>query len=155
VPVEVKQLDLNDVARETLAFLSSLAIARQVQVRDVLAQVPLLIMGDSTQLQQVLLNLIVNALDATADKPTSERVITVRTERSEGWIEFSTSDSGPGIPPDKLKEVFEPFFSTKPSGMGMGLSIAKTIVQSHGGTIVAQNQTRGGATISIRLPVKL
>jgi signal transduction histidine kinase len=111
-------------------------------------------MGDSTQLQQVLLNLIVNALDATADKPISERVIIVRTERSEGWIEFSTSDSGPGIPPDKLKEVFEPFFSTKPSGMGMGLSIARTIVESHGGTIVAQNQTRGGATISVKLPVK-
>jgi signal transduction histidine kinase len=155
VPIEVKQLDLNDVARDTLAFLSSLAIARQVQVRHVLAQVPLPIMGDSTQLQQVLLNLIVNALDATADKPISERVIIVRTERSEGWIEFSTSDSGPGIPPDKLKEVFEPFFSTKPSGMGMGLSIARTIVESHGGTIVAQNQTRGGATISIKLPVKL
>jgi signal transduction histidine kinase len=155
VPIEVKQLDLNDVARDTLAFLTSLAIARQVQVRHVLAQVPLPIMGDSTQLQQVLLNLIVNALDATADKPISERVIIVRTERSEGWIEFSTSDSGPGIPPDKLKEVFEPFFSTKPSGMGMGLSIARTIVESHGGTIVAQNQTRGGATISIKLPVKL
>jgi signal transduction histidine kinase/ABC-type uncharacterized transport system substrate-binding protein len=155
VPIEVKQLDLNDVARDTLAFLSSLAIARQVQVRHVLAQVPLPIMGDSTQLQQVLLNLIVNALDATADKPISERVIIVRTERSEGWIEFSTSDSGPGIPPDKLKEVFEPFFSTKPSGMGMGLSIARTIVESHGGTIVAQNQTRGGATISVKLPVKL
>jgi signal transduction histidine kinase len=150
VPIEVKQLDLNDVARDTLAFLSSLAIARQVQVRHVLAQVPLPIMGDSTQLQQVLLNLIVNALDATADKPISERVIIVRTERSEGWIEFSTSDSGPGIPPDKLKEVFEPFFSTKPTGLGMGLSI-----ESHGGTIVAQNQTRGGATISIKLPVKL
>ena len=155
VPIEVKQLDLNDVARDTLAFLSSLAIARQVQVRHVLAQVPLPIMGESTQLQQVLLNLIVNALDATADKPISERVIIVRTERSEGWIEFSTSDSGPGIPPDKLKEVFEPFFSTKPSGMGMGLSIARTIVESHGGTIVAQNQTRGGATISVKLPVKL
>lgn len=155
VPIEVKQLDLNDVARDTLAFLTSLAIARQVQVRHVLAQVPLPIMGDSTQLQQVLLNLIVNALDATADKPISERVIIVRTERSEGWIEFSTSDSGPGIPPDKLKEVFEPFFSTKPSGMGMGLSIARTIVESHGGTIVAQNQTRGGATISVKLPVKL
>jgi signal transduction histidine kinase/ABC-type uncharacterized transport system substrate-binding protein len=155
VPIEVRQLDLNDVARDTLAFLSSLAVARQVQVRHVLAQVPLPIVGDSTQLQQVLLNLIVNALDATADKPISERVIIVRTERSEGWIEFSTSDSGTGIPPDKLKEVFEPFFSTKPSGMGMGLSIARTIVESHGGTIVAQNQTRGGATISIKLPVKL
>jgi signal transduction histidine kinase len=152
-PVDVKQIDLNDVARETLGFLSRMAIARNVQVRSSLSMLPLPVKGDSTLLQQVLLNLIVNALDATADKPVSERVISVRTERSEDSAEFSTSDTGSGIPPETLTKIFEPFFSTKPAGMGMGLSIARTIVESHGGTITAQNQYRGGAVFSVKLPL--
>jgi signal transduction histidine kinase len=152
-PVDLKQLDLNEIVSETLNFLSSLAIARKVQVRSSLVQLRLPVKGNPTQLQQVLLNLIVNALDATADKPVPERVITVRTERSEDWAEFSASDTGTGIPDEKLSQIFEPFFSTKRDGMGMGLSIARTIVEAHGGTITAQNQPRGGAIFSVKLPL--
>jgi signal transduction histidine kinase/ABC-type uncharacterized transport system substrate-binding protein len=152
-PIDLKQLDLNEVVGETLDFLSSLAIARKVQMRSSVTRLPLPVKGDPTQLQQVLLNLIVNALDATADKHVPERTITVRTERSADWAEFSTSDTGPGIPAGKLSQIFEPFFSTKSDGMGMGLSIARTIVEAHGGTITAQNQSRGGAIFSVKLPL--
>ncbi|WP_128971154.1 ATP-binding protein [Bradyrhizobium tropiciagri] len=106
-----------------------------------------------TQLQQVLLNLIINALDATADKPIQERIITIRTRRSDDRAEFSTSDTGSGISGEHLQQIFEPFFSMKPAGMGMGLSIARTIVEAHGGTITAQNQSHGGAIFSVTLPL--
>jgi signal transduction histidine kinase len=153
-PPELKEPDdLNRLVGDTLDFLSGLAIAREMQVLRMITHLPLPVKGDPIQLQQVLLNLIVNAFDATADKPSSERVITVRTKRSDDWAELLTSDSGPGIPAEKLSQVFEPFYSTKPSGMGMGLSIARTIVQSHGGTISAQNQSHGGAIFSVRLPL--
>jgi signal transduction histidine kinase len=152
-PVDIRQLDLNDLVSETLGFLSSLAIARKVQLRNNLAELPLPVKGDHTQLQQVLLNLVVNAMDATAHKPAEERIITIRTARSEDWVEFSAADSGPGISNENLSQVFEPFFSTKPDGMGMGLSIARTIVEAHGGSITAENQSRGGAIFSVKLPL--
>ncbi|MDH2384983.1 ATP-binding protein [Bradyrhizobium sp. CER78] len=152
-PIDIKPLDLNDVVSETLDFVSSLAIARDVQLRGSTAQVPLPVNGDRTQLQQVLLNLIVNALDATADKPIRERIITIRTWRSDHRAAFSTSDTGPGIAAEHLQQIFEPFFSMKPAGMGMGLSIARTIVEAHGGTITAHNQSHGGAIFSVTLPL--
>ncbi|KRQ92665.1 hypothetical protein CP49_32965 [Bradyrhizobium valentinum] len=153
VPIDVKPLDLNEVVSETLDFLSSLAIARKVQIRHSLAELPLPVKGDYTQLQQVLLNLVVNALDATAHKAVNERVITVQTKRSDNWAEFSTADTGPGVPPEQLSKIFEPFFSTKPNGMGMGLSIARTIVEFHGGIINIQNRSSGGAIVIVRLPL--
>ncbi|MFG3592339.1 ABC transporter substrate binding protein [Bradyrhizobium sp. RDI18] len=153
VPIDVKPLDLNEVVSETLDFLSSLAIARKVQIRHSLAELPLPVKGDYTQLQQVLLNLVVNALDATAHKAVNERVITVQTKRSDNWAEFSTADTGPGVPPEQLSRIFEPFFSTKPNGMGMGLSIARTIVEFHGGIINIQNRSSGGAIVIVRLPL--
>jgi len=151
-PVEFKELDLNNVVRETLDFLSSLAVARKVHLRDAISSLPLLVNGDPIQLQQVLLNLIVNALDATADKSNPEKTVTVRTTSSDDWAHFSVSDTGTGIPAVMLPQIFEPFFSTKPSGMGMGLSIARTIVENHGGTLWAQNELEG-ATFSVKLPL--
>ncbi|MFG3590951.1 sensor histidine kinase [Bradyrhizobium sp. RDI18] len=94
-----------------------------------------------------------NALDATAHKAVNERVITVQTKRSDNWAEFSTADTGPGVPPEQLSRIFEPFFSTKPNGMGMGLSIARTIVEFHGGIINIQNRSSGGAIVIVRLPL--
>ena len=152
-PIEFKELDLNELVRETLDFLSGLAVARKVQLASAIYPLPLPVRGDPIQLQQVLLNLIVNAVDAMAHKSVPERIITVRTVRSNDWVEFSVSDTGAGIPPEKLAQIFEPFFSTKPGGMGMGLSIARTIVESHGGTVSTQNQP-GGAMFSVRLPLR-
>ena len=138
-PLEPKKLDLNRSIQEALEFVVGLAVARKVQVRNALIHWPLPVKGDPIQLQQVVLNLVINAFDAVSEKPESERIVTVRTAHSEEWAELSVSDTGPGISADRLPRIFEPFYSTKPSGMGMGLSIARTIVESHGGTITARN----------------
>jgi signal transduction histidine kinase len=152
-PFELRDIDLNELVRETEEFLSALAVARQVELKNSIAPIPLPIRADRIQLQQVILNLIVNAMDAMSDMPKAERKITIRTTRINGLAEVSISDAGPGIPPDKIKQVFEPFFTTKENGMGIGLSIARTIVEAHGGRIWADNQTTGGAAFHMRLPL--
>jgi signal transduction histidine kinase len=152
-PFELKRLDLNDVARETIEFLSSLAVGRKIELVGVIASDALPILGDRIQLQQVILNLVVNGIDAMRDTPAEDRIISIRTSRVEQFAELSVSDRGPGIPEDKLKEVFEPFFTSKAEGMGMGLSIARTIIEAHHGLISARNQVHGGASFRIRLPL--
>jgi signal transduction histidine kinase len=87
------------------------------------------------------------------DTPSENRIISIRTSRVEKFAELSVSDRGPGIPDDKLKEVFEPFYTSKSGGMGMGLSIARTIVEAHHGLIWAKNRDHGGASFRIRLPL--
>jgi signal transduction histidine kinase len=152
-PFEPKDIDLNDVVREAIEFLSALAIAREVNIRGYISPMPLPISGDRIQLQQVILNVIVNAMDAMSNMPSAERKITVSTARIDNLAEVSITDTGPGIPPDKLKDVFEPFFTTKANGMGMGLSIARTIVEAHGGRIWAESQNGIGAIFRIKLPL--
>ena len=152
-PFELKNLDLNDLVRDTVEFLSSLAVGRKVELVSVITPDALPILGDRIQLQQVILNLVVNGIDAMRDTPSEERIISIRTSRVENFAELSVSDRGPGIPEDKLKEVFEPFFTSKAEGMGMGLSIARTIVEAHHGRISAKNRDHGGAIFLIRLPL--
>jgi C4-dicarboxylate-specific signal transduction histidine kinase len=152
-PFELKSLDLNDVTRETIEFLSSLAVGRKIELVSMIAPDALPILGDRVQLQQVILNLVVNGIDAMRDTPAENRIISIRTSRVDGFAELSVSDLGPGIPEDKLKEIFEPFFSSKPEGMGMGLSIARTIIEAHRGLILAKNRDHGGASFEIRLPL--
>src|SRR3954469_11026630 len=153
-PFELKSLDLNDVARETVEFLSSLAVGRKIESLGVTTPDALPILGDRVQLQQVILNLVVNGMDAMKDTRIEERTISIRTSRVQNFAELSVSDRGPGIPEDKLKEVFEPFFTSKAGGMGMGLSIARTIIEAHHGLISARNQVHGGASFRIRLPLE-
>ena len=153
-PFELTKLDLNAVVRETVEFLSALAIGRKVELGSVLTPIVLPIIGDRIQLQQVILNLAVNAIDAMVDMPVENRTISIRTSRVEDFAELSISDSGPGIPAEKLKEIFEPFFSSKAEGMGMGLSIARTIVEAHKGRIWAENRPGSGASFRIRLPLE-
>jgi signal transduction histidine kinase len=153
VPFELKDIDLNNVAEQTVRFLSALAIAREVDLISLVAPTPLPIKGDQVQLQQVILNLIVNAMDAMSGMPSVERRIKVSTARDGDSACLSVSDVGPGVPVDHLKQVFEPFFTTKPQGMGMGLSIARTIVDAHNGQLLAENQARRGATFRITLPL--
>jgi signal transduction histidine kinase len=109
--------------------------------------------GDRIQLQQVILNLVVNGMDAMANGSARERKITSRTVLTDGVAEVSIADCGPGIPSDKLSHLFEPFFTTKEHGMGMGLSIARTIVEAHGGRIWAENLAGGGAIFRLSLPL--
>jgi signal transduction histidine kinase/ABC-type uncharacterized transport system substrate-binding protein len=154
-PFELKSLDLNDIAREAVEFLSTLAIARKVELTSLITQNSLPILGDHIQLQQVVLNLVVNGIDAMKDMPIENRIISIRTSRVGTFAELSVSDRGLGIPEDKLKEVFEPFFTSKTEGMGMGLSIARTIVEAHHGLIWAKNRDHGGASFRIKLPLSM
>jgi signal transduction histidine kinase len=152
-PFEPKHIDLNDVAGGTVQFVSALAIAREVDLTTFTAPMSLPIMGDAIQLQQVMLNLIVNAMDAMSGMPSVERRITVTTARDRNSADLTVMDVGPGIPIRCIKEIFEPFFTTKPQGMGMGLSIARTIVEAHGGQMSAENRREGGAAFRVRLPL--
>jgi signal transduction histidine kinase/ABC-type uncharacterized transport system substrate-binding protein len=152
-PFEQKNFDLNHIVRQTVEFFSSLAVARNFELVSVVTPDALPILGDHVQLQQVILNLVVNGIDAMKDAPSENRIISIRTARVEKFAELSVSDRGPGIPEDKIKEVFEPFFTTKAEGMGMGLSIARTIIEAHNGLIWAKNRDHGGASFRIRLPL--
>jgi signal transduction histidine kinase len=152
-PFELKSLDLNDVAREAVEFLSTLAVARKVELISLITQNALPIVGDRIQLQQVILNLVVNGIDAMKDTSSENRTISIRTSRVENFAQLSVSDRGPGIPEEKLKEIFDPFFTSKAEGMGMGLSIARTIIEAHHGLISAKNRDHGGASFRIKLPL--
>jgi signal transduction histidine kinase len=150
-PLELNDIDVNDPVRETVQFFSALAVARSVDLNSSVAPMPLPVRGNRIQVQQVILNLIVNALDAMSTIPEDQRKLTVVSARVDKFAEVSVSDTGPGIPPDKLKEIFDPFFSTKEKGMGMGLSIARTIVEAHGGQLTAENRAGRGAMFRMRL----
>jgi signal transduction histidine kinase len=150
-PFELKKIDLNEVARETVVFFSMLTVARDIALTGP-APEPLPIQGDGIQLQQVIINLVVNAMDAMAETAGS-RSIAIRTARDAGFAELSVTDSGPGIAREKLGKVFDPFFTSKAEGMGMGLSIARTIVEAHQGQMWAENQAGSGASFRIRLPL--
>jgi len=152
-PFEQKQFDLNEVVQETIRFLSSLAVGRKFELVSVITPEALPILGDRIQLQQVILNLVVNGIDAMRDTPTANRIVSIRTLRAENFAQLSVSDRGSGIPDEKLNAVFEPFFTSKAEGMGMGLSIARTIVEAHNGVISAKNRDHGGASFRIRLPL--
>jgi signal transduction histidine kinase len=152
-PSKVTDADLNDIVRDTLLILSPFATARKFDLKSVIFSKPLPIKGDAVQIQQVLVNLIVNAADAMSDVPRAERTVTISTARDDDLAEVSVLDAGSGIGRDQLKEVFEPFFSTKSQGMGMGLSIARTIVETHNGLIWAENKIGGGAAFRFRLPL--
>jgi signal transduction histidine kinase len=152
-PFDAKNIDLNDLVRETVEFLSVLAVARKFELVSVIIPDALPILADRIQLQQVILNLVVNGIDAMKDMPSKNCIISIRTSRVENFAQLSVSDRGPGIPEDKLREVFQPFFTSKEEGMGMGLSIARTIIEAHNGQIWAQNRDDCGASFRIRLPV--
>ena len=152
-PFDPQHFDLNDVMRETVDLLSPVAAGRKVDLSSFPAPIALPIICDHIQLQQVIINLVVNALDALKDTPSEKRTITIRTSGVENFAELSVSDRGPGVPEDKIKEVFEPFFTSKAEGMGMGLSIARTIIEAHHGLIWAKNRDHGGASFRIKLPM--
>jgi signal transduction histidine kinase len=154
-PFETKDIDLNDTMREVFEFLSVQASARDIALYLQASPEALRVQGDPVQLQQVILNLMVNSMDAMAAMPNG-RTVVGRTEMNGGSSAvISISDSGPGIPPNRLNEVFDPFFTTKQQGMGIGLSIARTIVQAHKGRIWAENVASGGAVFRLSLPLCL
>jgi len=103
----------------------------------------------------VLLNLILNGMDAMAGTTGEARALTVRvTMKAPAWLEVAVSDGGTGLTPGESSQLFEPFYTTKPNGMGMGLAISRTIIEAHGGKIRAENNAGPGATFSFTLPAE-
>jgi PAS domain S-box-containing protein len=152
-PFELKNNDLNEIARDTVELLSRLATSRETDLGSETVLDELQVKCDRTQLQQVIVNLILNAMDAMSAVPGANRRIAVTTMRIENFAEVAVSDTGPGISTDIVEMVFQPFFTTKPQGMGMGLSIARSIVEAHDGQIWAESKTGNGAVIHVRLPL--
>jgi signal transduction histidine kinase len=153
-PSETRAVDVNEVVAEVFQFLSPQAAAHHVTLATSLAPRMLIVSGDRIQLQQVVLNLVINSIEALGSAPGGERTITGRTSLvDESAAEVSIEDSGPGIPAEKVDQIFEPFFTTKDAGMGMGLSIARTIVASHRGRIWAANRREGGAVLRFTIPL--
>jgi signal transduction histidine kinase len=153
VPFEIRDIDLHAAVREVIGFLRALADGRGIALKYAPAATELHIRGDAVQLQQVVLNLIINAMDAISGAQVRKREIGVTTTRSGAYAEIRVRDTGPGIAAVDLKNVFNPFFSTKPQGMGMGLAIVRTIIDAHHGQIFAENQPSGGALFTIKLPI--
>jgi signal transduction histidine kinase len=148
-----ERIDLNDVARETVEFVAPDAAPRGLRLRVDLQKTPLVVTGDRVHLQQVLLNLVLNSLDAMTLTPFAHRFLVVSTTAKTGTAEMSVTDGGPGIPAEAIERIFDPFFTTKTDGMGMGLSIARSIVEAHGGRIFAENNPGRGATVRVLLPL--
>lgn len=147
------EVDLNHLVREVCSFVEfdttemGFAIELDLEPDGIAVEV------DLVQIEQVLLNLVQNALDALQEIPSSARHLTLRTRLIGDEAEVVVQDSGPGIEPERMLSLFEPFFTTKASGMGMGLPISQTIIENHGGRIRAESVPRGGTVFFVWLPV--
>ena len=143
-------VDLNEMCREVAELLERDIRARGVRLRLDLSEKLPPVTGDGVQLQQVVINLVLNALDATASVPGGDEIVlgTLATQRN---VEIFVSDTGPGLKPEMLTHVFDAFFSTKPHGLGMGLAIVRAIVKRHRGTVRAEN-TATGAVFRVTIP---
>jgi signal transduction histidine kinase/integral membrane sensor domain MASE1 len=150
----LQPIDLGEIAREVLDLAHSDLITRNVRVTTRLAAGLPLVRGDRVQLQQVLLNLVLNACESIDTGGPSDRKLTVTTARVTEGVQVSVSDRGTGIAAGALSRLFEPFFTTKQHGLGLGLSICRSIVAEHGGRLWAtNNEVEGGATFHLVLPV--
>jgi signal transduction histidine kinase len=150
---DAQDIDLNQTMREVFEFLSLQASEHNVALYLQTSPGVLRVRGDPVQLQQVVVNLVVNGMDAMSKMPNGRTVIG-RTELSGGALAvISISDSGPGVPHDRLEQIFDRFFTTKEHGMGIGLSIARRIVLAHQGKIWAENRSNGGAVFHLSLPL--
>lgn len=145
-------LDVSQVVRDVLKLVHNDLVNRKVTVTTELAAGLPMVEGDRIQLQQVMLNLVMNGRDAM-ESYSGERRLTLRTAATAGGdVEVSVEDRGPGIAPDDLERIFEPFISTKADGMGLGLAVCRTIVAAHHGRLWATNNADRGATLHFTLP---
>jgi signal transduction histidine kinase len=150
--MEMQPLQLESVVRDVITLVRGDAAGKHVAL-DFVGGSPLPpTLGDRVHLSQVLLNLILNGLDAAQESKGPNPRVTVNAACSDGVIEVAVMDSGKGIPPEVMDRVFEPFFTTKRHGMGMGLPISRTIVEAHGGKLWAENNS-SGAIFRFTVPV--
>jgi C4-dicarboxylate-specific signal transduction histidine kinase len=142
----------NDVVTDVLGLAHSDLIQRGVSVSTHLAPSLPLVLADRVQLQQVVLNLIVNACDAMIDVPAAERMLVITTALANTGVQLSVADSGPGITAEPIDSVFQPFVTSKRHGLGLGLTICRSIVDAHGGRMWAVNNQGSGSTFHMMLP---
>jgi C4-dicarboxylate-specific signal transduction histidine kinase len=151
-PPQRELVDLNEAIREMMLLLHSEATKLSVSVRTELAADLPQVMGDRVQLQQVLINLMMNSIDAMKDVEGT-RELTIQSQRSEdGQVLISVSDTGVGLPPQQADKIFDAFFTTKTQGTGMGLRISRSIVESHAGRLWAADNSPRGARFCFTLP---
>jgi PAS domain S-box-containing protein len=149
---EKAQVNISDVAREVIDMVGHEAQRKHVAVRSELMTSLPDVFADRVQLQQVLLNLVMNGIDAM-NGIEGKRELTLKTDLSEGGVLAAVADSGVGIDPANAEQLFKPFHTTKSSGMGMGLAISRSIIESHGGKLWVEPNEHGGATFKFILPV--
>jgi PAS domain S-box-containing protein len=154
-PLRREAVVLNDSIWESIALVRSASFLAGLSITAELAAELPTVQGDRVQLQQVVLNLLVNAVAAMRDNPQDSRRLVVTTAMQDGrGVMFAVKDSGIGIDKHDMDRLFEPFFTTKADGLGMGLSISRSIIKAHGGTIGAENNPEGGATFYFTLPIR-
>ena len=148
-----ESLPVNALVSDVVALLRSDLVSRNIAVSTELGANLSAIEGDRVQLQQVLFNLVFNACEAMADVPPAARTLLIRTAHADPrTVLVSVVDAGPGVAPDQMQKIFEPFVSTKPLGIGLGLVISSSIVSAHGGRLWCTNNEGGGATFNFTLP---
>lgn len=147
-------LQINEIIDETLDLLRSEFVLKAISTQFHLEPALPKVLGNRIDLQRVVLNLVVNAMEAMGECEPGQRHLEIRTGcEGPGEIRASVRDSGPGIQVQPITRLFEPFFTTKPSGMGMGLAISQSIIEAHGGGLRAVNNPDRGATFQITLPI--
>jgi C4-dicarboxylate-specific signal transduction histidine kinase len=148
-------VDINEIIREMVALMGSEIMRQHITVRTELAENIPRIMGDRVQLQQVLMNLMINGVDAMKDVEGTRR-LAIKSQRAENeQLTVSVNDTGVGLPPQQTDQIFNAFFTTKSHGTGMGLRISRSIVESHGGRLWAANNSPRGASFYFTLPTKI
>jgi len=151
-PIQKERLDINEAADEVIALIRNESAKNHVSVRTEFAAGLPLVHGDRVQLQQVVLNLVVNAVEAMRDTNEGTRELLISTLKAEDGVVVAVSDTGPGLDPGTLPHLFEAFFTTKRNGTGMGLSICRSIVEAHGGRLWATSNAPRGAVFRFTLP---
>ncbi|OLC92093.1 MAG: hypothetical protein AUH86_19760 [Acidobacteria bacterium 13_1_40CM_4_58_4] len=147
-------VDVNEVIREMIGLLRSEAMRHSISVRTDLADLPQVV-GDRVQLQQVLLNLMTNSIDAMKDVDGTRELIICSQQAEDDRLLVSVIDTGLGLPPEQANQIFDAFFTTKPHGTGMGLRISRSIVEAHGGRLWAAENSSPGASFHLTLPIKV
>ncbi|MCX6877351.1 MAG: ATP-binding protein [Verrucomicrobia bacterium] len=150
-PTEHQCFSLNDAVTQVLSLLHGEIVARQQEVKIQLGETLPPVRAERVEIHQVLINLVINGLDAMKEEPPRD-AMKITTAWQDGTVTVSVHDSGPGLPPEIIPRLFDPFFSTKPGGLGLGLSISRSIAERFGGKLLAENHPAGGAVFHLILP---